>query len=68
MPTLSDSSLRDCATWEAAPRWVHFGAGNIFKAFQVNAAQAPLDEGSMRSGIVAVKRSDSLEKRVSYDI
>ena len=55
------------AETKRAPRWVHFGAGNIFKAFQANCAQKLLNEGSLQTGVVAVERSDSPEKRASYD-
>ena len=41
-----------------APRWVHFGAGNIFRAFQCAAAQKMLNEGWMDTGIVAVEGFD----------
>ena len=51
----------------ARPVWLHFGAGNIFKAFQANAAQRLLNEGSMTAGIIAVERSDSGGKRLSYE-
>ncbi|MDD6599809.1 MAG: mannitol dehydrogenase family protein [Galactobacillus timonensis] len=40
------------------PVWVHFGAGNIFRAFMANAAQKMLDAGKMTSGIVAVDGFD----------
>ena len=30
-----------------APEWIHFGAGNIFRAFQANLAQFLLDSGFM---------------------
>ena len=50
-----------------APEWVHFGAGNIFKAFQANCAQKLLNKGLLKTGIIAVERSDSPEKRASYD-
>ena len=41
-----------------APRWVHFGAGNIFRAFQCNAVQKLLDAGDMDTGIIAVEGFD----------
>ncbi len=41
-----------------APRWVHFGAGNIFRAFQCAAVQKLLDAGKMDTGIVAVEGYD----------
>ena len=40
------------------PLWVHFGAGNIFRAFQCNAAQKMLNKGAMASGIIAVEGFD----------
>ena len=49
------------------PVWLHFGAGNIFKAFQANAAQTLLNTGAMKAGIIAVERSDSPDKRRSYE-
>ena len=55
------------AATKRAPQWVHFGAGNIFKAFQANCAQKLLNAGLMQSGVIAVERSDSPEKRASYD-
>ena len=51
----------------SAPQWVHFGAGNIFKAFQANAAQALLNEGLVQTGVIAVERADDPEKRASYE-
>ncbi len=41
-----------------APRWVHFGAGNIFRAFQCNAVQRLLEKGAMDTGIIAVEGFD----------
>ena len=41
-----------------APQWVHFGAGNIFRAFQCAAAQKMLNAGEMSTGIVAVEGFD----------
>ena len=49
------------------PQWVHFGAGNIFKAFQANCAQKLLDDGTLQTGVVAVERAGSGEKRASYE-
>ncbi|MBO5543381.1 MAG: mannitol dehydrogenase family protein [Oscillospiraceae bacterium] len=40
------------------PVWLHFGAGNIFKALHGMAAQRLLDEGTMDRGIIAVERRD----------
>ncbi|MDE5824725.1 MAG: mannitol dehydrogenase family protein, partial [Lachnospiraceae bacterium] len=41
------------------PMWVHFGAGNIFRAFQANIMQELLNDGSMDSGLIAVDGFDS---------
>ena len=45
------------ATYEN-PFWVHFGAGNIFRAFQANIAQNLLNEGILVRGIVVVEGFD----------
>ena len=50
---------------KAAPAWVHFGAGNIFKSLQGMAAQRLLNAGVMDRGIIAVERMDRGEKK--YD-
>ena len=36
----------------ANPTWLHFGAGNIFKAFQADACQRLLDAGLADTGII----------------
>ena len=43
---------------EEAPVWVHFGAGNIFRAFQANLAQKLLESGDLTSGITVVEGFD----------
>ena len=40
------------------PVWVHFGAGNIFRAFQANLAQRLLEEGSAKAGITVCEGFD----------
>ena len=40
------------------PFWVHFGAGNIFKAFQANVAQTLLNEGVLDRGIIVAEGFD----------
>ncbi len=40
------------------PFWVHFGAGNIFRAFQANVAQNLLNEGVIDRGITVVEGFD----------
>ena len=41
-----------------APKWVHFGAGNIFRAFQANLSQRMLEEGLDDTGITVVEGFD----------
>ena len=50
--------IKMMAETQKAPVWVHFGAGNIFRAFQCAAAQKMLNDGKMRTGIVAVEGFD----------
>lgn len=40
------------------PFWVHFGAGNIFRAFQANVVQNLLNEGVLDRGLIAVEGFD----------
>ncbi|MCR4739089.1 MAG: mannitol dehydrogenase family protein [Lachnospiraceae bacterium] len=41
-----------------APFWVHFGAGNIFRAFQAAAVQKLLNDGVIDRGIIVVEGFD----------
>ena len=43
---------------KAAPRWIHFGAGNIFRAFQANICQRLLDEGIIDTGLIVAEGYD----------
>ena len=40
------------------PEWIHFGAGNIFRAFQGNLMQRLLDEGKTSSGLIVCEGYD----------
>ncbi len=40
------------------PEWVHFGAGNIFRAFQAAVAQQLLNKGITDTGIIVVEGFD----------
>lgn len=40
------------------PEWIHFGAGNIFRAFQVAVAQKLLNEGVLETGIIVAEGYD----------
>ena len=42
------------AETDAHPVWIHFGAGNIFRAFIARLQQTLLSAGLEKSGIVAV--------------
>ena len=44
-----------CETTKQNPVWIHFGSGNIFRAFLCSAAQELLDNGTMKSGITAAE-------------
>ena len=52
-----DRDKMEAATREN-PVWVHFGAGNIFRAFQANLAQRMLDQGKMDRGLTVVEGFD----------
>ena len=40
------------------PKWIHFGAGNIFRAFQANVVQRLLNEGSVDTGLIVAEGYD----------
>ncbi len=40
------------------PTWIHFGAGNIFRAFQANVAQKLLNAGVLSTGLIAAEGYD----------
>ena len=46
------------AATQETPKWVHFGAGNIFRAFPAADAQRLLDEGFETTGIVVAEGYD----------
>lgn len=43
---------------KSAPEWVHFGAGNIFRAFPCALAERLLADGKTETGIIAVEGFD----------
>ena len=43
---------------EAEPTWVHFGAGNLFKAFPAAVAEKLLNKGIIDRGVIAVEGFD----------
>lgn len=44
---------------KAKPQWLHFGPGNIFRAFLAPLAQQLLETGDMATGIIAVAPYDN---------
>ncbi|MCM1569194.1 MAG: mannitol dehydrogenase family protein [Roseburia sp.] len=40
------------------PIWIHFGAGNIFRAFQANVVQGLLNKGILDTGLIAAEGYD----------
>ena len=40
------------------PQWIHFGAGNIFRAFQANVCQKMIEKGDMSTGLVVAEGFD----------
>ena len=40
------------------PAWIHFGAGNIFRAFQANVVQKLLNDGILKTGLIAAEGYD----------
>ena len=40
------------------PFWIHFGAGNIFRAFQANVVQDLLNKGDLDRGLVVAEGYD----------
>lgn len=41
-----------------APTWIHFGAGNIFRAFQANVVQQLLNNGTLAEGLIVAEGYD----------
>jgi len=56
LPRFDIASMRK-ATAEA-PRWVHFGGGNIFRGFIASLDQRLLDQGLVRTGISVAETFD----------
>ena len=56
MPAFDRAEMK--ARTAQTPQWVHFGGGNIFRAFIARAAQTLLDGGKMKSGVIAAEGYD----------
>ena len=52
-----DRAAVEAAT-KAEPFWIHFGAGNIFRAFQANVVQNLLNDGVLDRGLVVAEGYD----------
>ena len=46
------------AATKANPFWIHFGAGNIFRAFQANVVQELLNKGVLDRGLLVAEGYD----------
>ena len=64
LPGFDRSSVRERTYNE--PRWVHFGAGNIFRAYIADIQQQLLDEGLQDTGIIAADGYDSEVIDIAY--
>lgn len=42
-----------------SPKWVHFGAGNLFRAFQAGAVQQMIESGAADTGIIVCEGYDT---------
>lgn len=51
---------------ERAPEWIHFGAGNIFRAFIAELSQTLLNGGHMKTGILVAEGYDEEILDVAY--
>ena len=52
-----DTEAVEAATKEA-PQWIHFGGGNIFRAFIAALQQRLLNEGLAKTGIITAETYD----------
>ena len=43
---------------QKAPFWIHFGAGNIFRAFQANVVQKLINDGFLDRGLIVAEGYD----------
>ncbi len=57
MPKFDVVKMRDKTKKE--PKWLHFGAGNIFRAYPASLMQNLLDEGLDETGIICCESYDS---------
>ncbi|WP_299348178.1 mannitol dehydrogenase family protein [uncultured Catenibacterium sp.] len=56
LPYYSIGSMKDETLKN--PKWIHFGAGNIFRAFQANVVQELLNKGILKEGLLVAEGYD----------
>lgn len=56
LPAFDYNKIRDNTL--KSPVWIHFGSGNIFRAFQANVMQNLLNQGIMEVGLIAAEGYD----------
>ncbi|MDR3355834.1 MAG: mannitol dehydrogenase family protein [Spirochaetaceae bacterium] len=56
LPDFDMDAVRDAT--RAAPVWVHFGVGNLFKAYHASLAQRLIECGAVGTGVIAVVPND----------
>ena len=56
LPTFDIEKVRENTV--KAPAWIHFGAGNIFRAFQANVCQNLLNAGVLDRGLIVAEGYD----------
>lgn len=56
LPGYDREAVRKAAV--ATPEWIHFGAGNIFRAFQGNLMQRLLNAGEVHTGLIVCEGYD----------
>ena len=56
LPTFDHAAM--CEKTRENPFWIHFGAGNIFRAFQANVVQNLLNEGVLDRGLIVAEGFD----------
>jgi len=64
IPTYNREMVIDLTKKE--PTWIHFGAGNIFRAFQSNVVERLLQSGKLGRGIIVVEGYDTEIIDVAY--
>ena len=56
LPTFDHAAM--CEKTRKNPFWIHFGAGNIFRAFHANVVQNLLNEGVLDRGLIVAESFD----------